>query len=43
MFNVTYRWLVSGLPEFKQPVGRPASGLGLEFIDGTGEKSIVYR
>lgn len=43
MFNVPYRRLVSGFPEFKEPDGRPASGLGLKFIDGTAEESIVYR
>ena len=43
MFNVSYRWLISGFREFKEPVGRPASGSGLEFIDGTRAISIVYR
>ena len=43
MFYVSYRWLVSGLPEFKEPDSRLASSSGLKFIDGTGEKSIVYR
>ena len=43
MFNVSYRWLLLGCWEFKEPVGRPASGSGLVFIDGMREKSIVYR
>ena len=35
MFNVSYRGLISGFREFKERVGRPASGSGLrfEFID----------
>ena len=43
MFNVSNRWLISGFREFKEPVARPASGSGLEIIDGTKEMSIVYR
>ena len=43
MFNVSYRWLVSGFREFKEPVGRPASGSGFKFIDGIRKKSIVFR
>ena len=43
MFNVSYRWLITGFRESKEPVARPAFGSELEFIDGTKEVSIVYR